>query len=240
MNILITLCARGGSKGIPDKNIKLIGENPLIYYSLKTAHNFAQKYNADVFLSTDSDRIKQKVVGLKFDNVNVTYVRPDILATDQAGKIDAITDVKNFAQEVKDKVYDYVIDLDITSPLRTLADIEEALSILKNSKALNIFSVNPAERNPYFNMVEKNDDGYYELCKKATHFSRQAAPKVYDMNASFYIYSATFFENECKSAITDKSLIFEMDHMCFDLDHPKDFDYMAYLLLNNKLDFKLD
>ncbi|EAS19082.1 cytidylyltransferase [Flavobacteria bacterium BBFL7] len=240
MNILITLCARGGSKGIPDKNIKLMVGRPLIYYSLKTAHNFAYKHKADIILSTDSDRIKNKVVSLGLDSIDVSYSRPDFLATDNAGKIDVIVDVKNYAERTQNKLYDYVIDLDVTSPLRTLEDLEQALLLLKNSNAHNIFSVNVAERNPYFNMVEKNQDGYYGLSKQANYSTRQSAPHVYDMNASFYIYSKSFFDNKCKSAITDQSLIFEMNHICFDLDHPKDFDYMEYLLSNNKLDFKLD
>ncbi|WP_298953116.1 acylneuraminate cytidylyltransferase family protein [uncultured Nonlabens sp.] len=239
MKILITICARGGSKGIPGKNIKSLGNKPLIYYSLKTAELFAQKFNADIFLSTDSDEIKNVVKKLNFEDVNLSYNRPDILATDQAGKIDAIIDIKKYAQKSLATEYDFVIDLDVTSPLRTVGDLEKALDILKKSSANNIFSVNSAERNPYFNMVEKNDEGYYELCKKASHFSRQAAPKVYDMNASFYIYSSVFFQNGYKSAITDKSLIFEMNHLCFDLDNPIDFDFMEFLWNTENLGFKL-
>ena len=69
--------------------------------------------------------------------------------------------------------------------------------------------------------------------------TRQTAPKVYDLNASFYWYRRSFFELGEKSAITDKSLIYEMKHICFDLDHPLDFLFMEYLLQNNKLDFNL-
>ncbi len=69
--------------------------------------------------------------------------------------------------------------------------------------------------------------------------TRQSAPKVYDLNASFYWYRNSFFDSGDKTAITDKSLIYVMDHICFDLDHPVDFLFMEYLLQNNKLDFEL-
>jgi CMP-N-acetylneuraminic acid synthetase len=69
--------------------------------------------------------------------------------------------------------------------------------------------------------------------------TRQSAPKVYDLNASFYWYRRSFFELGEKSVITDKSLIYEMNHICFDLDHPLDFLFMEYLINNGKLNFEL-
>lgn len=113
-----------------------------------------------------------------------------------------------------------------------------AFQILKaDPNAFNIFSVNTAARNPYFNMVEKKDSGYYNVVKQGNFVTRQAAPKVYDMNASFYIYRRSFFENNLKSAITERSLIYEMPHLCFDLDEPYDFEFMEFLLTNNRLNF---
>lgn len=242
MNILITICARGGSKGIPKKNIKEINNFPLIYYTLKTANLFRESVNKvntiDIVLSTDSEEIK-KVVENQNLYIETDYTRSDVLASDTAGKLDAIKDVKLF-MELKHRLrYDYVLDLDVTAPLRTVEDLKEALELLENNKeAYNIFSVSPASRNPYFNMVEKNEEGFFQLCKNGKFLSRQVAPKVYDMNASFYFYKHSFFENKYKTAITDKSLIYEMKHICFDLDHPIDFDFMEYLLENNKLDFE--
>jgi N-acylneuraminate cytidylyltransferase/CMP-N,N'-diacetyllegionaminic acid synthase len=239
MNILITICARGGSKGIPGKNIKLINSKPLIYYTLKIAEVFKKESenNVDIFLSTDSQKIKHTVNKLNFD-LDLSYDRPAVLATDKSGKIDAINDVKQFAENQNRIAYDYVLDLDVTSPLRTLDDLNIAFEILQNNKlAYNIFSVNLANRNPYFNIVEEQKDGYFKTSKDGLFLSRQSAPKVYDMNASFYFYKKAFFDEGFKSAITDKSLIFEMDHICFDLDHPIDFDFMEYLLKENRLDF---
>jgi len=240
MEILITICARGGSKGIPGKNIKILNGKPLIYYSLDTASKFADLIgNVDLVLSTDDEEIKDTVRSLAF-NIDTYYLRPEFLATDTAGKIDAIHDVLSYSENKNNKKYDYIIDLDVTSPLRSVKDLQEAYIILGNSDdAYNIFSVSPANRNPYFNMVEEGENGYFNTCKKGTFLTRQSAPKVYDMNASFYIYRATFFEDGLKKAITEKSLVYEVSHLCFDLDHKIDFVIMSLLMENNQLDFEL-
>lgn len=240
MSILITICARGGSKGIPGKNIKLLNGQPLIYYSIKVAEAFQQKYKDVVIaLSTDSEEIKKTVelLGLKSD-----YIRPTELAGDTVGKIDTIKDLLLWEESKLGKQFDYLLDLDVTSPLRNLNDLEEAFKIIENNQeGVNLFSVNNANRNPYFNMVEQKENGFYSQVKQLPQnvFTRQSAPKVYDLNASFYFYKRRFFTEGYKSAITDKSLIYVVPHICFDLDHPVDFEIMSYLIENNKLDFQL-
>lgn len=239
-NILITICARGGSKGIPGKNIKVLNDKPLIYYTLKTAVVFAKQQNSicHVILSTDSEEIKNVVAKLKFEKVDLSYSRPIELGQDHVGKLDVIVDVVKYAQIKNNITYDYVIDLDVTSPLRNVQDLEEAMKqIANNDEALNLFSVSPANRNPYFNMVEESGDGFVSLCKKGNFLTRQSAPKVYDMNASFYIYRDKFFNTNQQKVITNKSLAYVVPHLCFDLDHPIDFEFMDYLLKNDKLDF---
>ncbi len=240
MNILITLCARGGSKGIPGKNIKLIAGKPLIAYSIDLTNKLKIKWNAKVALSTDDLEIKSVAAE---HGIYSNYLRPEYLATDAAGKIDTIKDLLLFEESLVDFQYDFVLDLDVTSPLRTLSDLEKALKLMiSNPSAKSLFSVNNAARNPYFNMVEENSSGFYSLVKTnqdGSVMTRQTAPKVYDLNASFYWYRRSFFDSDLKSPITDKSLIFVMDHVCFDLDHPIDFLFMEYLLDNNKLDFEI-
>lgn len=238
MKTLITLCARGGSKGIPGKNIKILNGQPLIYYSIKVAEAFSKETgNTDIVLSTDDLEIKKTVEGVSTE-IDTDYVRPDFLANDAAGKLDAIVDAKIYAEKKNNKVYDYVIDLDVTSPLRNLKDLQSAMQLIEqNQDALNLFSVSPANRNPYFNMVEENQNGFYELCKKGEFLTRQSTPRVFDMNASFYIFKNKFFAENHKTVITDKSLVYEVPHLCFDLDHQIDFEFMSYLLENNKFDF---
>lgn len=232
MEILVTICARGGSKGIPRKNIKEINDKPLIWYSINMAKLFANKHKADIALSTDSKEIQK--VAAKYQ-LSTNYVRPNFLASNSAGKIDAIVDVWKFYEKKRNIKYDLIIDLDVTSPLRTLKDIEDAMDMLqKNENALNIFSVSTAKKNPYFNMVEKKSNGFFDVVKKEELIlSRQKAPNVYDMNASFYIYKRAFFEKNNRSALTNASLVFPMDHLCFDLDEPIDFEFMEFLNQKN-------
>lgn len=236
--ILITLCARGGSKGIPGKNIKLLNGKPLIAYSIEIAHKFKEHVQGvDITLSTDADEILNtaRLFGLETD-----YKRPDYLANDTCGKVDAIKDVLLFNEVRLSKQYDYILDLDITSPLRTLDDLMSAFKQMKDcEEALTLFSVSPAHRNPYFNMVERGEDGYCSLVKSAgdSILSRQKAPLVYDLNASFYFYRRLFFDLDTNTVITPKSLAYVVPHTCFDLDEPDDFEYLSYLLRNNKINF---
>jgi CMP-N,N'-diacetyllegionaminic acid synthase len=240
MKILLTICARGGSKGIPGKNIKPLHGKPLIYYTIQVAIQFQQKFdNVEIELSTDSEEIVNvaEQCGLKSN-----YLRPEYLAGDTIGKIDTIKDVLLWREKTYQCYYDYILDLDVTSPLRNLQDLTEAFEIIqKNDKALNLFSVSPASRSPYFNMVEQKENGFYAHVKQSDNpaLTRQTAPKVYDMNASFYFYKRPFFDLGYNGAITDKSIIYLVPHICFDLDHPVDFEILSYLMDNSKLDFSL-
>ena len=133
-------------------------------------------------------------------------------------------------------MYDFIIDLDVTSPIRTLKDIEDCVDDMRNNKnALTIFSVNPCARNPYFNMVQKKEDGFYGVVLGGRYKTRQSAPKVYDMNASIYVYRREALVRDNPRAVTERSLIHVMDHICFDLDEPSDYDYLAYLLETGKI-----
>ncbi|NLR61854.1 acylneuraminate cytidylyltransferase family protein [Chitinophaga polysaccharea] len=237
MNILITICARGGSKGIPGKNIRTMAGKPLIGYTIETARKFAKGRNCVISLSTDSEDI---IAIAAAEGLPTSYRRPSELATDAAGKLPVLYDVLAYEEQTRQLEFDYIIDLDVTAPFRTDGDIKQAFDLLDaNQEALNLFSVSPAHRNPYFNMVEENNTGFFELCKKGNFLTRQSAPKVYDLNASFYIYKKKFFKDKIPAVITDKSLVYVVPHMCFDLDHPIDFEFMEYLLINKKLDFLL-
>lgn len=240
MKTLITICARGGSKGIPGKNIKQLNGKPLIYYTIQVARQFQSAFkNVSVVLSTDSEKIMKVAedYGLKSN-----YHRPEYLSGDMVGKVDAIRDVLLWKEKASDYQFDFILDLDVTSPLRNLQDLSEAFELIKREEAaINLFSVSPAGRNPYFNMVEQKKNGFFALVKQSGGLSltRQSAPKVYEMNASFYFYRRVFFDLGYKGTITEKSLIYEVPHICFDIDRPIDFDILSYLMVNNKLDFDL-
>ena len=240
MSLLITLCASGGSVGIPKKNIKNLIGKPLIKYSYDHAIEFKSIYSGKchISLSTDSDEIKK--IYNSFGN-KVNYKRNKRLASNNASKTETIKDLLEYEENRLNIKFDYILDLDISSPLRNLNDLNQAFQKFQlNKDALNIFSVSKANKNPYFNMVEKGEHGYYNLVKSSENFnSRQKSPNVFDMNASFYFYRRSFFERKNLTVITDKSMIYEIPHICFDLDHEIDFSFIEYLMINKLLDFKI-
>ncbi len=233
MNFLITICARGGSKGIPKKNISKLGKYPLIYYSIKIAQEFLSNRKGKIALSTDCDEIKKVA---NFYGLYSNYTRSKKLSDDKAGKISVIEDILKFQENKLNEKFDIILDIDVSSPLRTLNDLNSALKILLSNKdANNLFSVSPANKNPYFNMVEKRGDYFFKVKDGNNFKSRQAAPLVYDLNASFYFYKRFFFDQDYDSVFTDKTLIYNVPHLCFDIDEPIDLEFMNFLIENNKL-----
>ena len=216
---------------------------PLIHYSIQMAYKFktavSENYNVDLFLSTDSDEIKAiaKKVGLETE-----YVRSAGLSNDTVGKVQVIRHALAYAEERFDRNYYMLLDLDVSSPLRSLENLLDAFNLFnKNAVALTMFSVNKAHKNPYFNMVELNENGYAQIAKPRgrAFLSRQDSPVVYELNASFYFYRDTFFKASYNTPITPRSMIFEMKHPCFDIDHEIDFKFMEYLLSNNFFAFSI-
>jgi len=238
LKILVTICARGGSKGILKKNIKNLNNKPLISYTIGHAFDFSKSYDSiDIALSTDDNEIKK--ISSKY-GLKTSYTRPHELSGDDVGKIVVIKDLLKYYENLNKIKYDIILDLDVSSPLRTQENLQLALKkLLDNKNAINLFSVSEARRNPYFNVVELNDEGYSQLVKKSFAKTRQSSPEVFDMNASFYFYKRVFFEKNYKSAITNKSLHYLMNHTCFDLDEPLDFQIMEFLISKNKLEIKI-
>lgn len=197
------------------------------------AFNFQKKIDCKIALSSDDSEIIfiAKKYGLISD-----YVRPKKVSSDKSGKLEAIKHLLIY-EERKEKIkYDYILDLDITSPLRKVTDLTESLKMIESDRdMLSLFSVSNSRRNPYFNMVEKTPNSkYFDLVKNFSSppLSRQSSPLVYDLNASFYWYRRSFFETNYKTAITSRSGIYLMNDICFDLDSTEDFDYLEFLLQN--------
>lgn len=232
-NVLVTICARGGSKGIPSKNIKTVGGRPLLALTADIAVEFARRHGYDLGFSTDSSEILAVAAGL---GLPTDYVRPAELGNDTVGKPHVIKNLMLHCERRHGKKYDYVIDLDVTSPIRTVKDIEACLDImLTHPDALTVFSVNPCGRNPYFNMVEEKSDGFFGLVKQSDATTRQHSPKVYDINGSIYVYSRESLDCENPRAVTPRTLIYVMPHICFDLDEPSDYDYLTWLVETGRL-----
>ncbi len=243
MNILFTLCGRAGSKGVKGKNARDFLDVPLVWYSMANIALYMEKYaannNIKVVLNTDSEPLKDLVRRVKGVPVTIIH-REEHLAGDKVAKVAVIMDSLNKAEEAFGMKFDMVVDLDITSPLRTVYDVKNAI----DRKCLRpevdvVYSVAPSRRNPYFNMV-KEESGFF--CKAIpSHFTtRQEAPVFYDMNASIYAYSpaalrnkehATFFNSNCDAVVMKDTGI-------LDIDSEEDYELMQviakYLFENDK------
>ena len=232
MNVLITICGRAGSKGVGNKNFREFLGKPMISYTIKAAKLFKEKnknIEIDICLNSDND-IARKIALEE----NLFFVeRPNELASDTASKVDAIRDVLLKMEKNENKKYDYVIDLDITSPLRKVSDIENIFNKEIETQSDVVFSVVPSRRNPYFNMVEKTKDNKIVFSKPSSFVRRQDAPEVYDMNASIYCYDRNTLIDTSKDPFDEKIEIIIMPEVyVVDIDHEEDFNVMECLVKN--------
>ena len=228
MKTLVVIPARGGSKGVPGKNIKLLNEKPLINYTLEAARKIFN--DNDIVVSTDDIRIKNAVenVGLK-----VPFLRPENLATDTATTQDVLLHAISFFEENKYQTYDTLVLLQPTSPFRKENHIREALDIYKKNTGIDmVVSVKLTNSNPYYVLFEENQDGYLEKSKKANVTRRQDAPEVYEYNGAIYIID---IQSLLKSKMSDftKVIKYVMDEeSSHDIDTKLDWK-IAELLIND-------
>lgn len=227
--ILLTIAARGGSKGVKDKNIRPLCGLPLIAHTIKQAKRWGR---ADrIICSTDSQVIAD--VAKKF-GAEVPFTRPAQLATDKAGKLGVLRHALKTMEEQTKQQFSVLVDLDATAPIRRVEDIENVYQKLIKNKAKCVFSVTPCRKNPYFNMVELNKKGYAMLSKKLKSpiIRRQDAPKVYDMNASIYAYDRRFILNDKMNTVfSNRSMISVMEEWsAVDIDTEKDFEFIEFLV----------
>ena len=246
MNILFTLCGRAGSKGVKGKNARDFLDVPLVWYSMANIALYKEKYAGEddikIVLNTDSEPLKDLVRRVK--DVPVTIIhREENLAGDKVPKVAVILDSLNKAEETFARKFDMVVDLDITSPLRTVQDVKNAIDRKKQRNDVDVvYSVAPSRRNPYFNMV-KEENGFFCKAIPSNFTTRQEAPVFYDMNASIYAYSpdalrnkehATFFNSNCDAVVMKDTGI-------LDIDSEEDYELMqviAKYLYENEASFK--
>jgi len=227
--ILLTVAARGGSKGVKNKNIRMLCGAPLIAYTIIQAKKWGRAER--IICSTDSDEIAS--IARQY-GADVPFIRPPELATDESGKIEVLRHAVKAVEREDGIVYPIIVDLDVTAPVRKVSDIDEALQLFQEKRPKTIFSVVPSRKNPYFNMVELDDENRAVLVKAldSTVRRRQDAPRVYDMNASIYVYNRDYLLDEStQSAISDRSFVFVMDELsAFDIDSELDFQFIEFLV----------
>lgn len=225
--VIITVCARGRSKSLPNKNILPLLGKPLIWHTL----NFAQqvKWVDRIIVSTDDPEIRD--LALKF-GVPAPFLRPKELASDTVGKAPAILHAIDYAQTAWKEIYDISIDLAITSPIRTQDDINNSIELLLKPKTTMVLSGYSAQENPYFNMVEINSNGFIRLSKKTERpiERRQDTPPVYTLNGNIYTaWTKSLFKS--KSYLTSQTRLYIMPRdRSFDLDNEIDFKFLEFFL----------
>lgn len=211
MSVFAFVFARGGSKGLPGKNTMHLGGIPLIGHSILLAKQIESIDK--IFISTDS-----------YDIANVAkefcvevIMRPPELASDTASEWLAWQHAVCFLQE-KGEEFDIFLSLPATSPLRGRQDVEQCLAIFDINTDM-VVTVTPASRNPYFNMLSRDKDGYSEVLIQTNAASRrQDSPTVYDMTTvayvtrpSFILNSTGVFSGRTKSIVVPKERSVDID-----------------------------
>lgn len=225
MSVYAFIFARGGSKGLPGKNIKPLGGIPLIGHSI----SLAQQLNAvdKVFVSTDSDEIAAVAESFSAEVIK----RPQELASDTASEWLAWQHAINFLHS-RGESFEVFLSLPTTSPLRGKEDVEKCLTELDDQTDM-VVTVTPAARSPYFNMLIRSEDGCSEVVIRNDSIRRrQDAPTVYDMTTVAYVSRPGFilensgvFAGKVKSVIVPKERAVDIDD---------EFDFMVAETLYRK------
>lgn len=223
---ICTITVRGGSKGVPGKNWRVVAGLPLFGHSVR--HAVQSGLFDSVVVTSDAPEVLSTARELGASDV---VERPAQLATDTAGKVPAIVHAVLEIEQRTGHRFDTVVDLDATSPLRSVADVIGTVELLESTGADSVITGAEAHRSPYFNLVEQDPaTGVVAVSKPLGILRRQDAPRAFDMNASVYAWKRD-------SVIADPvvffptTLIFEMPpERSLDIDSEFDFAVVDWLM----------
>lgn len=224
--IVCIIPARGGSKGLPGKNIKMFLDKPLIAHTIEQAKRSGLIDR--IIVSTDDKKISD--ISKKY-GAEVPFVRPKFLAQDKRSTVDVLLHAIEWLK--KDGYsFDILVLLHATAPLRSVKDINNSIKLIFNKNVSNVFSVTQGHRNPYFNMVEMNQ-GRVRLVKRGRFTSRQEAPEVFDMNASIYVWWKDIFKNKKKIFLKNSRIYIMPKERSTDIDDKLDFRLAEFFKKNH-------
>ena len=232
MTNLCTICMRKGSKGVPNKNLREINGKPLMAYTIEKA--IQSELFLHVVVSTDSEQIAETA---KTFGAEVWFLRPHELASDDTPKLPVIRHAFQESEKFYGQIFDVLMDLDTTSPLREVEDITGSYRKFVDEDADNLISACYAKKNPYYNMVELVN-GKVQLIKQMhpVPHSRQSAPQVFDMNASIYIWKREALL-KYNTIFLDKTSLYVMNEdRSMDIDSQYDLDLVDYMIRRQKED----
>jgi len=231
IKILCTICARANSEGVPRKNIKELSGKPLIVHTIEKAKKIDRFTN--IVVSTDSDEIAQ--ISMRA-GAEVPFMRPPELATSKIAKFPALRHALEASEDVYDISYDYIVDLDPTSPLRSLQDIDSCIDLVQKKNVQNVITAMESRKSPYFNLIEKDTNGKIHISKSINPqpTCRQDSPDCYDMNASIYAWKrSALMKNEIPIFLENTELYVMPENRSIDIDSELDFKFVEYVLSTN-------
>ena len=228
MKTIYVIPARGGSKGIPHKNIKPLAGKPLIGYSIDVARQLAA--DDDICLTTDDPDIAATAESM---GLNVPFLRPASLATDTCGTYEVLIHALDFYRD-RGIDYDTLVLLQPTSPMRTADDVRAAMALYSPDIDM-VVTVKEAASNPYYNCYETDNDGFLHISKGDGGYTRrQDAPKVWEYNGAVYVINVESLRRMPLSAFTRRRMSVMPAERSVDLDTPVDWLIAEKLIENSK------
>jgi N-acylneuraminate cytidylyltransferase len=215
---LVIIPARGGSKGLPGKNIKCLAGKPLIQYSIETARQLTT--DDHICVSTDSDDIRTiaEKTGLR-----VPFLRPEHLASDTAGTYEVLLHALDHYKQ-RGVFYNRVILLQPTSPFRNVIDLRKMIEIMDSEKGIEmVVSVGVSHHNPYFSLFEENAEGHLVKSKKGNFATRQDCPPAYYYNGSAYLINTEALKRRSLANFERIKKYVMEEKYCLDIDTPLDW-----------------
>lgn len=222
-NTLFIIPARGGSKGVPQKNIKPLNGKPLIFYTIDAAREAT--IDNHICVSTDN---KQYIKLIEEYGLSVPFIRPNNIATDTATTEDVLKHAVNYYKNLGIS-YSKIVLLQATSPLRNGTQLKEVLKLYNDNLDM-VVSVKETAANPYYVLFEENKNGFLEKSKKGTFTRRQDCPKVWEYNGAIYVINVkSLFEKSLSNFTKIKK--YEMDELSsLDIDTPLDWKLVELIL----------
>ncbi len=222
---LVIIPARGGSKGVPEKNIRSLGGKPLLHYTIDIARKCFK--DAQICVTTDNEKIKQVA---EEKNLEIKFLRPPEFATDNASTRSVMMHAINFYEQ-SNIVFEKVLLLQPTSPFRLVKHIIDIYKLYDDNTDM-VVSVGLSKQNPYFSLFEENSEGFLTKSKQGIFHRRQDCPEVYYFNGSIYLFNKNALK---KSEIDGMSRIRKYimeEKYCLDIDTRLDWLVCEALLKN--------
>ena len=227
MKAVAFIFARGGSKGLPGKNTRLLGGKPLIAWSIERA--IAVQRISRVIVSTDSDEIAK--ISAQF-GAEVPFIRPAELATDESPEWLSWKHGLEYIRQTTGSIPEVMVSVPTVAPLGLVSDIDKCLDEYEKGLSDIVITVTDAHRNPYFNMVKANSDGTYGVVSTSISGMnrRQDAPIVYDMTTICYVANSEFVISHDSIFQGRVGAVHIPPERSIDIDSLLDFDIASFLL----------